>query len=63
VNVFKDTLSSNHTQATSALVLCDSEMRRVTLHPNAVVVDYTVSSLWVTNRSEVSLTLQVSDSD
>ncbi|KAK5033709.1 hypothetical protein LTR13_006761 [Exophiala sideris] len=55
VNVFKETLSSYHAQATSALILCDSEMRRVTLHSNSVVVDYTVSSLWITNRSEPSV--------
>lgn len=58
MNVYKETLSSNHSPATSALVLCDSEMRRVALHSNAVVVDYTISSLWVTNRSDVSPLIQ-----
>ncbi|KAI1610412.1 mono-functional DNA-alkylating methyl methanesulfonate N-term-domain-containing protein [Exophiala viscosa] len=55
VIVTKETSSSDHAQATSALVLCDSEMRRVTLHSNSLMVDYTVSSLWITNRSEPSV--------
>lgn len=30
-------------------------MHRVTLHPNAAVIDYTVSPLWVTDRTNVSI--------
>ncbi|OAP59069.1 hypothetical protein AYL99_06367 [Fonsecaea erecta] len=41
-------------QYPSALVLCEYTLRRITLHPNSAVVDYTVSSLWVTDRTKPS---------
>jgi hypothetical protein len=54
VNISKENASNDDTEASSALVLCGSELRRVTMHPNPVTVDYTVSALWVTNRADVS---------
>ncbi len=55
VHIFEETVFSTHSKASSALVLCQAEVRRVTLHCNASMVDYTLSSLWITNHTEVSL--------
>jgi hypothetical protein len=55
VHIFEETLSLTDAKASSALVLCQSEMHRATLHRNTSMVDYTLSSLWITNHSEVSL--------
>ncbi|OAG37856.1 hypothetical protein AYO21_07962 [Fonsecaea monophora] len=38
----------------SALVLCEYTLHRITLHPNSAVVDYTMSPLWVTDRTKPS---------
>ena len=40
--------------STSALILCEYNTHRITLHPNTAVVDYTFSPLWVTDRTNVS---------
>ncbi|EXJ95263.1 hypothetical protein A1O1_00383 [Capronia coronata CBS 617.96] len=54
VHVFEEKVTSSHVGTSSALVLCQGDMRRVTLHPNSAVMDYTVSGLWVTDRTDPS---------
>ncbi|KAK5451524.1 hypothetical protein LTS15_008289 [Exophiala xenobiotica] len=54
VHIFEEALYLTDARASSALVLCQSEMHRVTLHRNTSMVDYTLSSLWITNHSEPS---------
>ncbi|KIX06309.1 uncharacterized protein Z518_04284 [Rhinocladiella mackenziei CBS 650.93] len=54
VNLFQEKGPSEESATSSALVLCHSEMRRVTSYPNVAAVDYAVSSIWLTNRTDPS---------
>ncbi|EXJ89439.1 hypothetical protein A1O3_02506 [Capronia epimyces CBS 606.96] len=54
VQLFAENITANHRAASSALVLCHTDMRRVTLHPSLAAVDYTVSGLWITDRTDPS---------
>ncbi|KAL2441002.1 hypothetical protein ABEF95_010625 [Exophiala dermatitidis] len=52
VLAYSEDLATGHSEATSALVLCHSQVRRVTLHPNRTALDYTISSMCVTDRTD-----------
>ncbi|KIW15567.1 hypothetical protein PV08_05615 [Exophiala spinifera] len=54
IRIFEEHMSPGRSGASSALVLCGSATSRVTLHRNASMVDYTMSSLYVTDRSDPS---------
>lgn len=54
VRIFEEKMSPGRSEASSALVLCGSETSRVTLHRNTSILDYTISSLYLTDRSDVS---------
>ncbi|KAJ9642201.1 hypothetical protein H2204_002570 [Knufia peltigerae] len=54
VRIFQENISSGRSRPSSALVLCGSATSRITLHRPASIVDYTISSLYVTDRSDPS---------
>lgn len=54
VHVFEDKAACSLPGSSSALVLCQSDVRRVTRHPNSALMDYTVSGVWITDRTDPS---------
>ncbi|OQU97876.1 hypothetical protein CLAIMM_03750 isoform 1 [Cladophialophora immunda] len=55
VQIVEEKSQPGSPQDPSALVLCEYMLHRITLHPNSAVVDYTMSPLWVTDRTKPSL--------
>ncbi|EXJ61470.1 uncharacterized protein A1O5_11786 [Cladophialophora psammophila CBS 110553] len=54
VQIVQEKSQSGSLENPSALVLCEYTLHRVTLHPNSALVDYTMSPLWVTDRTKPS---------
>ncbi|KIX95778.1 uncharacterized protein Z520_08486 [Fonsecaea multimorphosa CBS 102226] len=55
VQIVEEKSQPGSLQNPSALVLCEYTLHRITLHPNSAVVDYTMSPLWVTDRTKPSV--------
>lgn len=51
----KEAVIADAVDTPSALVLCDSRLHRLTLYPNDAAIDYVLTTLFLANLSEVSV--------